>query len=275
LAASICGHERADKPNRTAIDWNPIVGVGTHLCVALSGGQGSVTSFRSREGAEFAVKIATDVIPRFLDCQPDVENHAAVKRAAENELPKAITSAWARKVREHLDSKPFAQSDWEQLPEIYREPIRCAVADNPLLAYGASLLTVVALPSFILYVQIGDGDVQCVEDDGAVSRPLIRNGRLIAASETTSLCLTEAWRDFRVGFQTFGAQPPALILLSTDGYANSFRTGEDFLRVGSDILDMLRSDGPEAVQDRLEGWLRQSSGGGSGGDATLGVISRA
>jgi hypothetical protein len=44
-----------------------------------------------------------------------------------------------------------------------------------------------------------------------------------------------------MGFQVLVETPPALILLATDGYANSFPDEAGFLKVGSDLLGMIRS----------------------------------
>jgi hypothetical protein len=67
-------------------------------------------------------------------------------------------------------------------------------------------------------------------------------------------------------------EPPALILLATDGYANSFRTDQDFLKVGSDMLEMIRRDGWQYVKNRLNGWLAEASQLGSGDDITVGLM---
>jgi serine/threonine protein phosphatase PrpC len=69
--------------------------------------------------------------------------------------------------------------------------------------------------------------------------------------------------------------PPVLILLATDGYANSFVNEAAFLQVGTDILEMIRADGLEAVQESLETWLSEASQAGSGDDITLGILCRA
>ena len=84
-----------------------------------------------------------------------------------------------------------------------------------------------------------------------------------------------AWRDFRIGFQTFGrADRPALVLLATDGYANAFREDAGFLQVGTDLLAMIREEGLQHVAAGLETWLAEASDSGSGDDVTLGLLCR-
>ena len=67
---------------------------------------------------------------------------------------------------------------------------------------------------------------------------------------------------------------PALVMLSTDGYANCFGDDEDFFKVGADFLDYLRAEGVAFVGEKLEEWLRQSSRDGSGDDITVGLAVR-
>jgi hypothetical protein len=136
-------------------------------------------------------------------------------------------------------------------------------------------LTVLVTEAFILYLQLGDGDILTVSQKGKTISPLPQDDRLLG-NETTSLCSRNAWRDCRVGFQALAPslQPPALILLCSDGYSNSFSNKAAFLRVGADLLEMIRCDGLDSVNDSLETWLNEASQVGSGDDITLGIICR-
>jgi len=121
-----------------------------------------------------------------------------------------------------------------------------------------------------------------------VERPLPPDPRL-KRNETPPLCagtsreplmppaaaVPEAWADFRSRLVPLVPDGAALILLSTDGYANSFSSDEAFLRVGGDLLGMIRGNGLEAVGGQLEGWLSEASRQGSGDDVTLGIVHHA
>ncbi len=102
-------------------------------------------------------------------------------------------------------------------------------------------------------------------------RPFAHDPRLIA-NETTSLCMEHAAREVRVRFEAIVDQGPSLILLSTDGYANSFINEEAFLKVGSDIFEMLCHEGAEVIAEGLPGWLAQASVAGSGDDISVGIL---
>jgi len=136
------------------------------------------------------------------------------------------------------------------------------------------LLAAVAVGPDLLFLQLGDGDILCVHDDGATSRPMKEDSRLIA-NQTTSLCQNEAPENFRYAqIHADGGPSATLILLSSDGYSNSFSSDEDFLQVGSDYLELLRQFGAEKVLAQLEHILSEASRKGSGDDITLGMLQR-
>jgi hypothetical protein len=126
---------------------------------------------------------------------------------------------------------------------------------------------------FILYLQLGDGDMLTVSETSEVTKPLPEDGRLLA-NETTSLCLPKAENDFRFLVQKISPeQSPAMILLSTDGYLNSFSSEAGFFQAATDIQDMLRAEnGFDAVSENLKGWLEEATQMGSGDDCTVGII---
>lgn len=250
-------HERSGMPNQDAICWT---GGGSSLVLAVADGHGSARYPRSHVGANIAVETATQLVNDFLSGQADAENLSQVKRAAEEWLPPALVRAWRERVGEHLDANPFSETELD-----------AAGHSEFANAYGATLVTVAVDERFVLYLQLGDGEILTVTDKGAVSKPLAKDDRLFA-NETTSLCSAEAWRDFRVGFQPITHDEPALILLTTDGYPNSFRSEAGFLKVGPDILKMIRADGLDRVKDNLEVWLSDSTRAGSGDDVTLGIL---
>ena len=68
------------------------------------------------------------------------------------------------------------------------------------------------------------------------------------------------------------AEPPALILAATDGYANSFRDDAALFAVASDYLNMLRQHGQEWVERQLDSWLQETTRDGSGDDITVGLM---
>ena len=56
---------------------------------------------------------------------------------------------------------------------------------------------------------------------------------------TESLCMDDSWLEFKTGIFDFHALKPKLILLSTDGYCNSFNNTSGFLKIGLDYLSLI------------------------------------
>jgi len=244
-------HERNGLPNQDAIHWLPESGEGSTIVLAVADGHGSARYSRSHIGASLAVESAAQLVHEFINSQAD--NLSLLKDAVEDWLPRALVRKWVELVSDHCNADPL--NDGEE----------------SLIAYGATLIVAAVSERFALYLQLGDGEILTVSESGEVTRPLTRDDRLIA-NETTSLCAPDAWRDFRVSFQPLNHSYPALILLSTDGYPNSFRHESGFFKVGSDILHMIREHGLVMVKDNLAGWLSDSTHAGSGDDVTLGIL---
>jgi serine/threonine protein phosphatase PrpC len=263
-------HERRGMPNQDAIAWRPRSGKGSPLAVALSDGHGSTRYPRSHIGAHLAVRTATQLIHSFAVRHKQGTSLSIIKRTAEEWLPQAIARAWLDAVREHLDRSALSTAESAALLSSDQNSSGADQA-NPAIAYGATLVAVAVTNAFVIYLQIGDGDILTVTANSEVQRPLPEDNRLIA-NETTSLCAVDAWRDFRVAFQPINNSRPELILLATDGYPNSFKDETGFKQAGVDILKALKSEGGSRVASSLEGWLKDTTKVGSGDDVTLGIL---
>jgi serine/threonine protein phosphatase PrpC len=274
LAASTRGatHLRSGLPNQDAVAWNSPVADSVPLAAAVSDGHGSAKCFRSDAGARLAVNVATRLMKEFADSQAAASSLADIRGAAEK-LPKNLVLAWRHAVEQSLSAETFSSEELYLLETRAGSGARQVVEENPVIAYGATVLAVLVAQSYVLYLQIGDGDILTVSDSGHVARPLPGDERLFA-NETTSLCLADAWHAARIELRNLLISPPALLLLSTDGYANSFGQDADFLAVGSDLLKIVRSEGLGVVKANLESWLAETSNAGSGDDVTVAVICR-
>jgi hypothetical protein len=101
---------------------------------------------------------------------------------------------------------------------------------------------------------------------------LYRPTTALAGNETTSLCLPKTWNAVRVWGDSL-REAPRLIMLSTDGYANSFQSDRAILQVGADLLPMIEQRGIESIEESLEDWLQQTTEGDAGDDVTLVIAS--
>ena len=266
-------HLRAGVPNQDAILQVRESGRELPLVVSVSDGHGSNKCFRSDRGSRFAVKQAARLVGDILDESRGAPDHAGLEGRARDYYPGEFVRRWREAAEADLKARPFTDAELEAVEKKDGPRARKLVEENPLLAYGATSLTVAVADSFALYLQLGDGEILNVSEAGEVTRALPEDERLFA-NETTSLCTPDAEKNFRVRRIKFDDAPPALILLSTDGYVNSFSDSAGFFKVGSDLLEMLRVDGFDPINASLKGWLEEATRSGSGDDCTVGILCR-
>jgi len=237
---------------------------------AVSDGHGGARHFRSQIGSSLAVSTAVDVLQGFLSRHALDAGAEEIGAADIQDLQRKLVDHWTAAVSADLDNHPLTGEELAELEKGDGAESRTAVETLPLLAYGATLLAAAAIDSLILYLQLGDGEILCVDAKGETIRPLPADARLLG-NQTTSLCQPEAWQEFRAAW--FAAPDlPALVLLSTDGYANSFRSDGDFLKIGSDYLDIIRDQGIATLAEELPGILKEATEQGSGDDITLAIL---
>ena len=277
LSASVQGasHENKGQGNQDAVRLKNPSGADDVLLLAIADGHGSARSFRSDRGSALAAECALRELLRFTrQLRPDAPL-SRVRNQAKNRWPAALVTAWKNAVRADLTARPFSQMEFAAFPE---PPPKVKPGEElpvtAYLAYGATLIAVAITPRYILYSQLGDGDILTVRADGVVSRPLPKRHEYMA-NQTVSLCSHNAPGEFQIQVDALRGPGPALVMLSTDGYANCFRQDDDFFKVGADFLSYLRAEGTAYVGGKLENWLRQSSHDGSGDDITVGLAARA
>ncbi len=274
IGDSVCGasHFRTNRSNQDAIKWLPLENHATFAMLSASDGHGGKASFRSATGSRLAAEVATDVLSEFMATSRETDNLSLIKSIAEEKLPPALHRQWKHRVNEHLVKNPLSKDELLLLKKAGIDESDLNF-DSHTSIYGSTILSVLVTPSYALLLQLGDGAILIVTDEGEVQRPLPGDPRLFA-EETTSLSMNEAWKEFQTCFQVLSNKYPALLLISTDGYINSFPKDDDFHKVGCDILNMIRTGGIEDIKNNLSTWLTEASHLGSGDDITLGVVYR-
>lgn len=243
--------------------------------MAVSDGHGSPKSFRSTIGSFHAARVATDLAEKFLVEMQD-EPIPVIEANAKRDLPAKIVLAWTEAVTKDQQDSPITEKDLAKAG-VQAQSAGVDADGKPmpnLIAYGATLLLVVVSPKYVFYLQLGDGDILAIFDDGKeITRPIAPDPALIG-NETTSLCMPKAEKLFRFRFQPIEKNPPVLIMASTDGYFNAFATEADFEQASADFLRLLGSEGRDYVQANLNEWLDTASSEGSGDDVSVGLIVR-
>jgi hypothetical protein len=272
INASVRGssHQRTGMPNQDAVDYATSgKGDAPITVLAVSDGHGGGRHFRSQVGSTLAAHVAVQVVQEVLARESLGRNGDAGGGLVG--LTQEIVGAWTSAVAQDLAHNPFTEVELDVLAAAEGDRSRDSVVERPELAYGATLLVAAATENRIIYLQLGDGDILTVAADGTTTRPMPEDARLVG-NQTTSLCQLEAWREFRTAETAASQGLPALILLSSDGYVNSFRSQEDFLQIGQDYLQILREQGSEVLSDELPNILTEATQQGSGDDITLGIL---
>ncbi len=227
-----------------------------YVIVAVADGHGSKKCFRSNVGSEFAVEVLINNFHHHFSTNT-FDNLQAGFSGTKDNLAKTIHRQWMEKVRNHLAKNPFSPEE---------ELIDVKVLNNQVISYGTTLRGALITKNYIIYLQLGDGDILVVNDN-EVTRPIPKDENLIA-NETYSLCDKEADSLFRFYYQPVIGQLPDLILLSTDGYSNSFPNDNEFQKTALDYNNLYKEEGMSFIRKNISGWLKDTTVHGSGDDLT-------
>ena len=272
--ASVKGanHERRNLPNQDAIDWKY---KDDNLVIAVSDGHGSLKHFRSDIGSKLAVESAIEVMLQEIDVGSLTDDMLSkIKTRVKDKLPQRIINYWRDKVKEHYQNNLFsldqeAQMKLEQIEKEEGIDKRKKIENNYSKAYGATLLIVLATKRFTLYFKLGDGNIVTFSEQG---KQMLFDDKEELGPATDSLCMSTASNQVEISLVPFSEEEPLFVLLSTDGYINSFRNDEDYLKVIDDLVDLYIQSGIEYINDNLKQWLEETSQQGSGDDITLGLL---
>lgn len=232
------------------------------VILAVADGHGSPRCFHSDIGSKHAVHAAVEVCKDFIEQVRDTPI-AFARNQAEQQIPRRILKNWEERILAHHEQHCFSP-----------EQLLLVGPDRYPIAYGTTLMVAFATQNFFVAFQIGDGDMLAVSEETREVSYVIEKDPSLIANETTSLCQADAWKQFRFRFHLFESRPPALIMISSDGYANSFATKSGFEKTGIDFLDILTNQGPEWLESNLPQWLDEASREGSGDDISVAIIYR-
>jgi hypothetical protein len=273
---SVIGHSHIKKgqPNQDASLC--LKGTG-YTFVAVADGHGGDAYFRSDAGSGFAVKAAGE-------CMTDPAVIAALKESRGStvknrdqvvlQLKKSVLARWNALVAEDLEANPFAEADYERIPEKYA--LRYRAGEYVERAYGATIIAALWADSFLLAMQIGDGSCVIVDDAGAFSLPVPVDEKCFL-NTTTSISDEDAIDEKRFRYYYTDALPAAM-LIATDGIDDSFGYTDpgagaerlfDFYRL---ILTSFTKKEEETAKAELFDYLPRLSEKGSGDDISIGVI---
>lgn len=223
---------------------------------AIADGHGSTTCPYSDEGAQIAVTISLSIIETLIWQNEETSLYELLQSIKEIQLPKWVEKEWKEQVAFHHRQK--GRGDYLKAEHMWK-------------LYGSTLIILWVMPDFIFAMQIGDGDILQVDEMGETKHFIASDKQY--GVETYSLCQNACWRYFKHRLVPIKkGKGPCLFLISTDGYANSFTSEAEFLKVGEDYLNLIKTYDQDILTYQLPIWLKEASREGSGDDITLAIF---
>lgn len=231
------------------------------IILSIADGHGSKSCPYSKTGSQIAVNVFVKVLEKFYDSYTgNLESLLTfLNREGDTKVAQAIDAEWKRRVlKAHTNNKyevPRNEEGEKNKAEIYA-------------LYGTTLIGLMVTPLFLFAFQLGDGDVIHVDSEG-VSH-IISSDRILGV-ETHSLCRLDSWKRTITCVRRMEEEKtrPFMFMLSTDGFANSYKNEQEFSITCVDYFHMIREHGACTVRDNLKDWLSETSEMGCGDDITL------
>ena len=267
-------HVRRGRPNQDAIAWLAPEASNDPCILAIADGHGAPLHFRSHRGSRFAVRSAVAVLRRFARSNVATDNRSAVHGMPPETLARELVQAWKAQVSADIARRPLAEWELDEIADRVPSASIDRLDADPMLAYGSTLIAALILPDSVLYLQLGDGDIHVLRDEDASSHSPLPHDPLLLGDQTTSLCSPDSWRHVQMCIQPVDAKSPSCVMLSTDGYANSFVDAKGLSQAAADLCGIAHDRGLLELALSLPGWLRGTSAQGSGDDITVGLVVR-
>ena len=246
--------ECQDSYKRTICDDGTII-------LSVADGHGSRACPYSRTGSRIAVNVFCSILKNLYEGYTDNPEQLItyLNREGETRISKAIDAEWKKRVVEaHRKNKreiPSLADGSDDLPSVYKQ-------------YGTTLLGLLVTKTFVFAFQLGDGDICYANAEGL---EMAIEPEKILGVETHSLSRENAWEKAITIVRRINIDEclPSMFTLTTDGFANSYKSEDEFRATVKDYLNMINKHGIKAVEENLAGWLSETSSMGCGDDITL------
>lgn len=237
------------------------------VILAVADGHGSSKCPRSDRGSQIAVNVFGKIIKRYLEAYgQDADGFSNLltflNREGELRFAQDVCEEWQARVK---------QSFYKNKVDGMTDAGGNIKWSSVFSLYGTTLLGMLITNCFVFSFQIGDGDISVVTKDEVA--PLVEPEKFLG-TETHSLSKTDAWRKAvtSVRRREMENKDSYLYILSTDGFANSYISDEEYQKTCKEYLMMIQEHGAEAVQANLKHWLTETSKLGCGDDITVVMV---
>ena len=263
-------HLQDNKPNQDSFKCenmnNSEATVMLRSITAVSDGHGGIRYIRSDKGAKYAVTKMCDAILGNTQI-PTTKKSFLIEKILP-QISAHFYTKWCDSVDYDFKRNPFADTEINQIKSKYGEDAVKELLSNVKIAYGCTLLTIIAYDDILITMQYGDGDILFLFDNGSVKKISVSS----IGDDTDSLCKFNI-NDMK--YNVFvGSEIPILATLSTDGVKNSFPSSDDFLEIPKILKNEIANEGLYKARMKLKNFLTKTTNDGSGDDVTLTTIFR-
>ncbi len=226
------------------------------VVATVADGHGHHRHARSDEGAAIAVELAGEILSalgRSLEAEEAPPRATPTEAWLREHLPRRICWEWNQRIKAHAGFGEEADGCWHECLELY----------------GTTLIAALFTRTLGVFIQIGDGEVTLLDEDGAILRPFPDPEQNVGAI-TQSLCQPAAAAHMKVACWDLEKIGPRLAALCTDGVSDAFAERPDALLPW--LLSRISGDGWDPLISDLPSWLGEVSRLGNGDDTTLGLV---
>jgi len=230
--------------------------------IAVADGHGSDACPYSKNGSQIAANIFCDIMAEYAVKYKDDIYMLYNKFSQEVEterIAKSIVKFWEERVLQmhQREGRNIVYKD-DNIPD----------ANAIWKMYGSTLLGMMITEKFIFALQLGDGDINYVDENGV--SPVIEGDKILGV-ETHSISKPSSWKKVLTKVISIEntIDKPCMYVLSTDGFVNSHSSEEEFHKTCLDYLSMIQQHGPETVDVNIPAWLSETSEKGCGDDITV------
>lgn len=260
------------KNNKECQDYSTSTCSNGSFIAITCDGHGGDNYFRSAQGAEFAAMAATNCIEKFLKerCPGSLNDPDNVLR----QLEKSIITRWNELIWGHYKCNSFSAEELNSVSEARRS--RLLQEKSIESTYGTTLIAIVLTNWYWFALQIGDGKMVRIDEEGYADFPVPANDKCFLNS-TTSICDTDALENFRHYYSDLSSSPtPVALFCGTDGIDDSFSHDDQLFKLYSTIGQSFAYSKFDDAKKELEDYLPRLSLKGSKDDVSIaGIINLA
>lgn len=261
IGASVKGASHFRTETECQDSWKKVTCDNGTVIMAVADGHGSRSCPYSKTGSVIAVNTFCKIMSEYVENYSESPDALLtfLNREGDTKVAQAVDNEWKKRVKKiHSNNKrniPIDNNSKNDMSQVYSQ-------------YGTTLLGLLLADGFLFAFQIGDGDIVYVSSNTV--EPVVEGDRILGV-ETHSLSRKDAWEKAISAVRRidYCDNLPSMFLMSSDGFSNSFKNEEVFLKTCQEYFNTINQYGTEAVDENLKNWLTETSALGCGDDITV------